>query len=295
MSIETKNPMVKEPETKPQSELGTRADLGPDASREIAQKLVVTPERLDKSFIYSAENKSDKDIEADIAGFREQIRAGETKDSNGKYNEQLVLENERKLKAAELALAERQREIIKKAAQEQEKIDTEKNIIAVRAEIQTYREQIKAGETKNASGQYNEKLVLESEQKLHEAEKKLAELERPPKEREAQRRAQLEKEMAIAAAKTEIHSYREQIKVGEAKDASGQYNEKMVLESEQKLREAEKKLAALENYQPTSLVEEEGEEEVPAIKTETVAPKKKEPGLMKRFFKKLFPKLYSQE
>ncbi len=145
----------------PVSEVGTKEDLGENISADLAKGYQQVEERAD----YQATDKTVEEIKADINYFREQIKIGETKDANGHYNEQLILENETKLRKAEQLLADKQ-----------EQSKNEGELVALRQEIQGYRENIKLGETKDANGRYNEQLILENEAKLREAEKKIAAL-----------------------------------------------------------------------------------------------------------------------
>ncbi len=145
----------------PGGEVGGKEDLGKDVSPELAHGFQQVAEKPD----YKANGKSTAEIQADIQRFREQIKLGETKDASGNYNEKLVLENEAKLKAAEQLLADAQ-----------EKANNEILIASLRREIQSYRENIKTGETKNEMGRYDEKLVLENEARLKAAEEKIATL-----------------------------------------------------------------------------------------------------------------------
>lgn len=105
------------------------------------------------------------------------------------------------------------------------------------ADIRHYREQIKIAETKDENGRYNEKMVLENEAKLRQAEKELG----------AQRQKE-EDAFEIQAEREKIKQYRENIKTGESKDEYGRYDEKIVLENEAKLKEAEKKINKLQGH-----------------------------------------------
>ena len=109
-----------------------------------------------------------------------------------------------------------------------------RSVEEIQNDIQSFREQIKIGETKDANGHYNEKLILENEAKLRKAEQLLAN-----KQEEANQKNEL------AALREEIKGYRENIKLGETKDANGRYNEQLVLENEVKLKEAEKRITNL--------------------------------------------------
>lgn len=165
MSFEKTLEMPTKKQTSP-SEVGKREDLGPNVSPEIAKDYKQMEEKLDVKNASKLLEKSSSDLEADINFFKEQIKIGETKDANGRYNEKLILENEVKLKEAEKAL-----EIKKQMEKDALEINNE------REKIKLYRENIEKGETKDAGGRYNEDLVLENEKKLKEAEKKIKNLQ----------------------------------------------------------------------------------------------------------------------
>ena len=145
----------------PVSEVGTKEDLGENVSAELAKDYNQVEEKID----YQANDKTVEQIQADIVSFRENIKLGETRDGNGRYNEQLILENEAKLRKAEQLLADKK-----------EQANNEGELATLRKEIENYRENIKLGETKDGNGRYNEQLILENEAKLREAEKKMAAL-----------------------------------------------------------------------------------------------------------------------
>lgn len=158
----------------PGGEVGGKEDLGKNltykfwhhgSEKNVDPELTRDFQPVEEKLDYQAKEKSVADIQADIQRFREQIKLGETKDANGNYNEKLILENEAKLRAAEQTLAD-----IK------EKANNEILIASLRKEIQSYRENIKTGETKNEVGRYDEKLVLENEARLKAAEEKIATL-----------------------------------------------------------------------------------------------------------------------
>lgn len=173
MSLYAMPPMSyakKQEEVPSQTEVGTKEDLGENVSAELAKDYKQVEEKLDvapteKPATKQEDNRSVEELKNDIQSFREQIKIGETKDGNGRYNEQLVLENEARLREAEKLLASKQ-----------EKANQENELAALREEIKGYRENIKIGETKDGNGRYNEQLVLENEAKLREAEKKIASL-----------------------------------------------------------------------------------------------------------------------
>ncbi|HZJ41351.1 MAG TPA: hypothetical protein VFD16_03760 [Candidatus Saccharimonadales bacterium] len=144
----------------------------------------------------------------------------------------------------------------------------EKTTDELKNDIAKYREQIKIGETKDAGGKYNEKLILENEAKLRGAEKMLnGKIE------------ESNKQNLINEIRKEINSYQENIKIGETKDASGKYNEKLVLENEAKLREAENKVNELTN--PTQKMSEQKADVNPVV----AAPvKKNRSWLMQKLF-----------
>jgi len=143
----------------------------------------------------------------------------------------------------------------------------EKTVEDLKNDILYYREQIKIGETKGAGG-YNEKLVLENEAKLREAEKMIND-----------KMEESNKQNKIDEIRKEIAGYREQIKIGETKGAGG-YNEKLVLENEAKLREAENKINQIKNP-----VQINTENQINANEdSQTNAPKKKRSWLMRKLF-----------
>ena len=154
------NPRTKDLKTQDKIEVGQKEDLGANVSADLARDYKNTEEKLDVKPEF--QTKSPAEIQADIKYFREQIKSGETKDANGKYNEKMILENEAKLREAEQALVNIQEESNK-----------EEEIMKLRQEIEGYRQNIELGETKDANGKYNEKLVLENEAKLKEAENRI--------------------------------------------------------------------------------------------------------------------------
>lgn len=86
-------------------------------------------------------------------------------------------------------------------------------------------------------------------------------------------------EKTVEDLKNDILYYREQIKIGETKGAGG-YNEKLVLENEAKLREAENKINQIKNP-----VQINTENQINANEdSQTNAPKKKRSWLMRKLF-----------
>ena len=150
----------------PTKEKTEDAKVENNASANLAKEYSQVKEGLDAKASPNFKKEEPRNLEADIKHYREQIKIAETKDANGHYNEKMVLENEAKLREAEKELD----------AQKQKEGDA-LEIQAEREKIKQYRENIKAGESKDEHGRYNEKMVLENEAKLKEAEKKINNLQ----------------------------------------------------------------------------------------------------------------------
>lgn len=132
----------------------------PELTKELANEAISSEvkEGIDvKANIEMGEEKSLADIKAEMEIYRANIKQGETKNERGQYDENLVLENEAKLRAAEKEIARIEME--EKKAQK---------ISELQGEIDNYRQLITTAEKRN-----DEKAVLENEAKLREVEQQI--------------------------------------------------------------------------------------------------------------------------